>query len=168
MGLLMALHQDLNGMINAMLPIVKQFHGKSQLAPHAASITNDGQVRGSALVKTRKQNIGVSEAVNYFEEEFRKAAEAGTIIASAIFFHGLLMIQPGAHPAVAAHPAETNKDARSVIALLEHNTGESLYLVIPYKSTPNGIEYELGRLIAKPPRVFKSVAAARKSWWRFW
>jgi hypothetical protein len=144
----MALHPQLDELIHAMLPVVQQFHSKGQLAPHAASMRQDGDIHGAALVTGDDRNLSVAEAVAYFESTFGEAAKAGEIVASAIWYHGVALFQP-------IRPADTVEEACTLTALLEHKSGDSVYLVIPYRATDAGIEYELGRLIAKPASVFR-------------
>ena len=161
----MALHSQLDELLNAMLPFVQQFHSKYQLAPHAASMNNAGEIKGSALVTKDNQSLSVAEAISHFELKFRKAAEARAIVASAVFFHGVGLAEP-------AKPAQTEEEACALVALMEHRSGQSVFLVIPYSATDSGIQYEMGKLIAKPAAVFLAPEAApnaeSKPWWRFW
>jgi hypothetical protein len=145
----MALHSQLDDLINTMLPVVQQFHAKSQLAPHAACMRTDGTITGSALITNDDRNLSVSEAITHFEAAFREDAQHGRIVASAIFFHGVGLHQP-------IRPAQTLEEARTLVALLEHAAGESVHLVIPYRVTDKGIEYEMRRLIAKVSAVFRT------------
>lgn len=157
----MALHYQLDELINAMLPFVQQFHSKGQLAPHAASMNNKGEIEGSALVTQDDRNLSVPEALSHFESNFRQAAENEEIVASAIFFHGVGLANP-------SRPAETEEEARAIVALLEHKLGESVFLLIPYQATASGIQYEMGKLISKSAVVFNAPTKAPKPWWRIW
>ena len=82
------------------------------------------------------------------ESKFRDAAEAKEIVASAIFFHGVSIIDP-------SKPAETEEEARAIVAMLEHQAGDSVFLVIPYEVKEDNIEYQEGKLITKPLSVFR-------------
>ena len=161
----MALHPQLDELINAMLPFVQEFHAKAQLAPHAASINTTGEIEGSALVTQDNRNVSVHEALAHFESKFLHAAKAGEIVASAVFFHGVGLAEPG-------RPAQTEEEARAIVALLEHKAGESVFLVIPYAVSAGAIHYEMGKLIAKPAAVFlvspSSPKKEIKPWWRIW
>ena len=147
--------------MNAMLPLVQQFHAKGQLAPHAASMDNAGEIKGSALVVQDSRTLSVPEALSHFESTFRQAAQASEIVASAVFFHGVGLAEPARH-------AKTEEEARAIVALLEHKSGDSVFLVVPYESTPGGITYEVGKLIGKPAAVFSSPVKESKPWWRVW
>jgi hypothetical protein len=144
----MALNSQLDQIIHAMLPVLKQFHSKGQLAPHAASLNLAGDLKGASLVVTGNQSVSVSEALVHFESQFREAATAGQIVASAIFFHGVGLTRIGT-------PASTIGEASALVGMLEHKAGDSVYLIIPYHFTDSGIEYALGKLIAKPASVFQ-------------
>jgi hypothetical protein len=161
----MALHPQLDQLINAMLPLVQQCHAEGELAPHAASMSASGEMTGEAFVvkdETAVERSGsVREALAYFEGKFRKAAQANEIVASAIFFHGVGLAEP-------ARPAQTAEEASALVALLEHRVGESVFLVIPYRVAEVGIQYELGKLVAKPAAVFSPKQPKAKPWWRVW
>lgn len=158
---LMALHSQLEELINAMLPFVQEFHSKGQLAPHAASMSNAGEIKGSALVTPDDRGLSVPEALSHFQAKFHQAARDKEIIASAVFFHGVGLVEP-------SRPAETESEARAIVALLEHEVGESVFLVIPYQSTPSGIAYSIGKLVSKPAVVFTNPKRFPKPWWRIW
>lgn len=163
----MSIHTQLDELIHAMVPFVQQFHSKGQLAPHAASTNNASTIEGSALVAEGGNHLGVVEAVAHFESKFREAAKAGDIVASAVFFHGTELSVP-------PKPAQTEDEARTLVALLEHKAGDSVYLVIPYSSVNGSIEYGMGKLFTKPAAVFlasQERATAKPTpqpWWRFW
>ena len=164
----MAIHSQLDELIHAMLPFVQEFHAKNQLAPHAASIDLAGEIHGSALVAEDGRHMAVEAAIAHFETTYGQAARAGTIVASAIFFHGVGLPEP-------ARPAQTLDEARAIVALLEHRAGDSVFLVIPYRMAADGIHYEMGKLIKKPAVVFTAPSSAdapgpgaAKPWWRFW
>jgi hypothetical protein len=159
----MSLHPQLEQLIDTMLPFVKEFHGNLQLAPHAASMTVSGEVLGSALVIDEgRENISVEYAIEHFEKEYRESATQGKIIASAIFFHGI-EAQKGIFPATSI------SEAANLIVALEHHSGQSIYLAIPYHASSNGFTYEMGKLIEKQPAVFlRKSKRVNKSWWRFW
>src|SRR5688500_6353463 len=101
-----------------MLPFVQKFHANNQLAPHAASIDLAGEIHGAALVAEDGRHMSVEAAIAHFETTYRQAASAGTIVASAIFFHGVGLMDP-------ARPAQTLDEARAIVALLEHRAGDS-------------------------------------------
>jgi hypothetical protein len=157
----MTLHSQLGELIDAMLPFVQQFHAKGQLAPHAASMNATGQITGSALVTEDHRTFCVPEALAHFESTFRRAAEAGNIVASAVFFHGVGLGDP-------ARPAQTSEEAQAIVALLEHRAGESVFLVTPYHMAQNGIQYQSGKVVPKPASVFLGAQAPAKPWWRIW
>jgi hypothetical protein len=148
----MALHSQLDELINTMLPFVQQFHAKNQLAPHAAFINTDGELLGVAITDkdvSSDVEFSVLDAITHFELQFQKAAKANEIIASAIFFHGIGIIEP-------QKPAQTEEEAHTIVVLLEHQIGESVSLIIPYEVVDGTIQYHTGRLISKPISVFSS------------
>lgn len=149
----MALHPQLDQIINAMLPLVQDFHAKGQLAPQAASMDNAGEITGNALVTDGDKKLTVREALSHLTSNLRKAASAREIVASAIFYHNTGL---------------DDSDPPALIALLEHVSGDSVLMAIPYHVTSDGIQYELGQLIAKPPEIFLSPQVTTKPWWRFW
>lgn len=163
----MPIHAQLDELIHAMVPFVQQFHAKGQLAPHAASTNNAGVMEGAALVAEGDKHLSVTEALAHFESNFRAAAEANGIVASAVFFHGTAMSIP-------PKPAQTAEEASTLVALLEHKAGDSVYLVIPYSRVNGSIEYETGKLFAKPAAVFLAPRTevphkpTPKPWWRVW
>lgn len=113
------------------------------------------------------KHLSVTEALAHFESNFRAAAKAGDIVASAIFFHGTaISITPKA--------AQTEEEARTLVALLEHKAGDSAYLVIPYSRVNGIVEYETGKLFTKPVAVFLASLEGvppkptPKPWWRVW
>ncbi|MCX9158618.1 hypothetical protein OPU71_21095 [Niveibacterium sp. 24ML] len=157
----MALHSQLDDLIGAMLPFVQEFHARSQLAPHAASINVAGEIKGSALVTQDNQQISVAEAISHFETKFRESAASNEIVASAIFFHGVGLSDP-------ARPAENIEDACVIVALLEHKAGDSVYLVVPYERAGDGFAYQMGKLVSKPCAVFSTESKTTRPWWRIW
>lgn len=166
----MALHPQLDEMIQSMVPFVQQFHAKGQLAPHAASMDLDGNIIGAALTSSNdSQQISVDGAIRHFEEKFRQEAGQKKILASAIFYHGIGM--PAGSPTV---PATSSDDAFNLVARLEHCAGDAVHLVIPYMKAADGISYERGYLLQKELAVFPAmevvpeVVNPEKAWWRFW
>lgn len=161
----MSLNLDVDNLINAMLPIVKQFHSNMQLAPHAATMSSAGEISGRAVVnESNEREMSVPEVLSYFEDKFKSLAESDEIIASAIFFHGTGVWPP--------KPAETAQEANKIIAMLEHRNGDSVYLIIPYVISNGECEYSLGTLVEKPRVVFSNEGAKQKTtakpWWKVW
>jgi hypothetical protein len=163
----MAVHHQLDELINRVLPVVQHFHGQAMFAPHAATINASGELAGRALTTDGTTQLSVPQAIEHFETTFRQLASAGEINASGIFYHS-----PGistSSGSVSLPPATNTDECRSLVACLEHTAGDSVYLVIPYSGEPPSIEYDIGKLIAKPPAVFISAKSQQtKSWWRFW
>ncbi|MFH1814229.1 MAG: hypothetical protein ABIF28_08695 [Pseudomonadota bacterium] len=164
----MALHPQLDELLDRVLPTVKHFHSKSMLAPHAATIDHVGALTGRALTTDGSNQLTVSQAISHFESSFSELAKAGEIHASGIFYHGAGVDTSSG--TVELPPASTVEECVALVGLLEHVSGESIYILIPYQSGPSSIEYSVGKLIEKPPRVFLQKATQRtaKPWWRFW
>jgi hypothetical protein len=148
----MALNPQLDELIHLMLPVVQDFHCKGMFAPHAATIDSNGELSGRALTTDGTTPFSVSQAIEHFESEFALQAKSGQIQATGIFYHS-----PGIYASatrIILPPASTTDECRTVVALLEHSSGDSVYLLVPYSGQPPQIEYDVGKLIEKPSKVF--------------
>lgn len=136
-------------------------------APHAATIDKAGALTGRALTTDGTTQLSVAQAIEHFECTFAPLAVAGEIRASAIFYHS-----PGVEAAagtVSLPPATNTDECKTLVALLEHVAGDSVYLVIPYSGQPPSIEYAVGKLIEKPSKVFSRPELPKaKPWWKCW
>ena len=149
----MALHGQLDEIIQAALPVVQRFHSQAMLAPHAATIDKSGTLAGRLLATDGSPQLSVSQAIEHFEHSFAHLAKAGELQATGIFYHS-----PGidvASPVFALPPAATADESRNLVAMLEHVSGQSVYLLIPYRGQPPSVEYGMGKLIEKPPKIFE-------------
>ena len=163
----MTLHPQLDELINRVLPVVQDFHGKAMFAPHAATIDNAGALTGRALTTDGSAQMSVPQAIDHFESSFMQLAAKGEIKASGIFYHSSGI--DSSSSSVTLPPASTTDECRNLVALLEHASGESLYLLIPYSGQSPTIEYAIGKLIEKPPKVFVRTGVSKKSpWWKLW
>lgn len=148
----MALHQQLDELIDRMLPIVQHFHEKSMYAPHAATIDKSGELTGHALTSDGTNQLSVAQSIEHFESNFAQLATTGEIQAAGIFYHSSgIEISAGT---VSLPPATDIDECRALVALLEHASGDSVYLVVPYIDHSSSIEYRQGKLIEKPSKVF--------------
>lgn len=148
----MPLHPQLEELAGRMLPLVKRFHAQEDFAPHAAAMDASGEVTGNALIyEEGARQPTVAEALERFESAYRQAAAAGEIVASAVFFHGAALDG-------GVRPAATVGEAAALVFGLEHESGQSLYLAVPYARTPDGPVYEPPVLIEKPVAVFTKPA----------
>ena len=157
----MALHPQLDELIHRVLPVVQDFHRKGMLAPHAATIDSKGELSGHALTTDGTTQLSVSQAIEHFESKFALQARSGEIQAASVFYHS-----PGIDASadgVLLPPASTTDECRTVVALLEHSSGDSVYLLIPYSGQPPEVEYGVGKLIEKPAKVFLPAAISIKS-----
>lgn len=163
----MALHTQLDELIQRVLPVVQHFHSQGMFAPHAATIKSSGELSGHALTSDGTTQLSVAQTIEHFESQFAREAQADGIRAAAIFYHS-----PGIVPAgngVSLPPADTTDDCKNIVAILEHASGESVYLLIPYSGEAEAIEYSVGKLIEKNPRIFLSdPSPVKKPWWKFW
>jgi len=151
----MALHAQLGELINRVLPVVQHFHDKGMLAPHAATIDKTGELSGRALTTDGTEELSVSQAIEHFESTFAQLAAVGSIQASGIFYHSSgVDLSSGT---VALPPANNTDECRALVALLEHTSGESVYLLVPYTGQAPSIEYAMGKLIEKPSKAFATV-----------
>jgi hypothetical protein len=163
----MALHQQLDELIHRLLPVVQDFHRKGMFAPHAASIDNAGALAGNALTTDDTKQLSVSQAIEHFESRFSQQAKSGKIQATGIFYHS-----PGidaSSGAVSLPPASNTDECRTLVALLEHASGDSVYLLIPYSGVSSVVEYAIGKLIEKPAKVFTpKQSQGSRPWWKLW
>jgi hypothetical protein len=163
----MALHAQLEELLDRIMPMVKHFHGTSMFAPHAATMDGAGTVAGHALSSDGTSNLSVPQAIAHFESSFKQLAQDGAIVASAIFYHGGAIDTSSGK--LALPPASTTDECLAVVGLLEHVSGESVYILIAYQGEPGNVEYSPGKLIEKPPAVFLSrQVQPPKPWWKLW
>lgn len=151
----MAIHSQLDELIDRVLPIVQNFHCKGMFAPNAATIDANGELSGHALTTDGSAQISVSQAIEHFENKFALQAKSKEIQASGIFYHSLGIDTTG--DKVQLPPANTMDECKTIVALLEHAGGDSVYLVIPYSGQPPQINYGVGKLIEKPANVFPAL-----------
>lgn len=163
----MALHQQLDELINRVLPVVQDFHRKGMFAPHAASVDAAGNVAGHALTTDGTTQLLVGQALEHFERKFAQQAGLSEIQGTGIFYHS-----PGVDTSagtVTLPPATTTYECRTLVALLEHVAGDSVYLLIPYGGEGPALEYGLGKLVEKPRKIFVSTQRGQsKPWWKLW
>lgn len=163
----MALHQQLDELIQRVLPVVQDFHRKGMFAPHAATMDSQGELAGHALTADGGTQLSVSQAIAHFESKFVLQAKSGDIQATGIFYHS-----PGIDASsgqVVLPPASNTDECRTVVALLEHASGDSVYLLIPYTGEPPDVEYGMGKLVEKPVTVFfRTPDTVGKPWWKLW
>ncbi len=163
----MALHHQLDELINRVLPVVQDFHQKGMFSPHAATIDAAGKVAGHALTTDGSTQLSVAQAISHFEQKFSTHASHSEIQAAGIFYHSPGIDTSGA--TVSLPPASTTDECQTLVALLEHASGDSVYLLIPYTGQPPAIAYAVGKLIAKPAKIFaREPSTYRTPWWKFW
>lgn len=163
----MALHPQLDELINRVLPVVQDFHQRDMFAPHAATIDGAGSVVGHALTTDGSTQLSVEQAIKHFEQQFSRNADLNEIQGAGIFYHspGILTSEGK----VSLPPATTTDECRTLVALLEHASGESVYLLVPYAGTPPNVEYAVGKLIERPASIFSGKRRPeRKPWWKLW
>lgn len=163
----MALHQHLDDLINRVLPVVQHFHERGMFAPHAATVDETGELTGRALTTDGTTQLSVAETIEHFECTFRQLAATEQIQASGIFYHS-----PGIDTStgvVSLPPAKDTSKCRTLVALLEHASGDAVYLVVPYSGQRPNIKYATGKLVEKPAKVFvHSETKQAKPWWKVW
>ncbi|KAF0812413.1 hypothetical protein IGB42_03081 [Andreprevotia sp. IGB-42] len=163
----MALHPQLDELIHGVLPMVQDFHRKGMFAPHAATIDDKGKLSGHALTTDGTTQFSVAQALEHFENTFALQAKSGEIQAASIFYHSPGI--GGSTGKVQLPPAITTDECRTIVALLEHSSGDSVYLLIPYNGQPPQIEYGIGKLIEKPAKMFLcKPGSGSKPWWKLW
>lgn len=163
----MALHPQLEELIDRLLPVVQDFHRKRMFSPHAATVDAAGSVSGHALTNDGSTHVSVLQAIEHFERKFSRQADLNEIHGTGIFYHS-----PGIDTStgvVIVPPAATTDECRTLVALLEHASGDSFYLLLPYSGEPPAVEYAMGKLVKKPSRVFAARPAPKsKPWWKLW
>ena len=162
----MALHPQLDELIQRVLPVVQDFHRICMFAPHAATIDKAGILTGRALATDGTAQLSVTQAIEQLESSFAHQAMLGEIQASGIFYHssGTVTLAGG----FSLPPAANADECKALSALLEHAIGESVYLLIPYSGEPPSVVYAVGNLIKKPAKVFvPQQTPGKKPWWKF-
>lgn len=163
----MALHAQLDELIHSVLPVVQHFHSKGMFAPHAATMNVAGELSGHALTTDGTAQLSVMQTIEHFESKFAEQARAGEIRATGVFYHS-----PGvdvSSGSVSLPPADTSDECRTIVALLEHASGDSVYLLVSYNGEAQTIEYSVGKLVQKPAKIFRSELHFKKRpWWRLW
>lgn len=163
----MALHHQLDELVNRALPVVQDFHRRGMFSPHAATIDASGSVAGHALTTDGSTQLSVAQAIEHFEQKFSGPAGLNEIQGAGIFYHS-----PGiatSEGRVSLPPATTTDECRTLVALLEHAAGDSVYLLVPYSGEPPEVEYAVGKLIEKPAKIFiRKQPPESKPWWRLW
>jgi hypothetical protein len=136
-------------------------------SPHAATISNAGELSGHALTTDGTTQLSVVQTIEHFENRFSGQAKSGEIRATGIFYHSPGIDASG--NSVSLPPADTTEECRAVVALLEHSLGDSVYLLVPYTGEAKAIEYAVGKLIEKPAKIFRSEpSTAKNPWWKLW
>ena len=146
------LHPQLEQLVDGMLPTVKHFQSRSMYSPHAATIDREGHLSAKALTSDGSKQFTVAQTIDYFTVNFRKLAQSGQIVASGIFYHSRGVDTSSGK--VVLPPASTIEECVALVALLEHASGQSLYLLLPYSNASGAVQYATGRLIQKPASVF--------------
>jgi len=148
----MALHPETDELIQRVLPMFQDMHGKGMLAPLGAFMDQAGSIKLHALANEGGAEISVAEAISKIEAKFTELALSAEIQASAIFYH-----TPGIDPQSEEFqllPGENESNCHCIAVLLEHRSGDSVYLLVPHSLTAERIEYQTGKLISKPSKVF--------------
>lgn len=132
----MELHPDLSAILEDHFDFACRLHAVRSLAPLAASMADDGEINGTALLADEEEpaasDVTADDAIGIFTEKFVQAARAGAIRASAIFFHGY---DSGEPPVL---PAQDEDEANCIVALLDHRDGQAVYGVIGYARGADG------------------------------
>ncbi len=163
----MALHAQLDDLLERFLPMVQHFHSQGMFSPHAVTLGSDGELTGRAVTTDGTAQVSLEHTIANFESNFREMAAAGTIHASGIFYHS-----PGIDTStgtLSLPPAHTVDECRSLVGMIEHICGQSLYIQISYSGEGEAIVYASGKLIEKPAKVFlPQPGPAAKPWWKIW
>lgn len=149
----MELHPDLSAILEDQFDFACRLHAVRSLAPLAASMADDGEINGTALLADEEDlaasEVTADDAIGIFTERFAQAARAGAIRASAIFFHGY---DSGEPPVL---PAQDEDEANCIVALLDHRDGQAVYGVIGYARGADGEwVYAAPRFGFKRPLIF--------------
>jgi hypothetical protein len=147
------IHEDLLQMLEGHMPLLQTLHARRSLAPLAASMDLSGEVTGSALtVEAGHETPSVDFALNYFAEQFRTQFRDRRIRAAAIFFHG--HYQSGS-----VRPARTAEEANTLVAWLEHASGQSVEAVIAYRFVRHPSVPGVGEWEYDPPAISEKPSA---------
>jgi hypothetical protein len=113
---------DLENLVAAMLPLAQEsLAAQGEFVPYGATMNPQGQITkfGGFTGDARAEP---AELITLLKDAFRRDARAGTIIACAVFYN----IQTGSSEEEVTKMAAIGVD-------LDHQGGESVILVYPYK-----------------------------------
>ncbi|MDA0661125.1 MAG: hypothetical protein O3C60_20170 [Planctomycetota bacterium] len=131
------------------LPFLQDLHARNSLAPLAASLQTSGEVLGNAFtVQEGGKSPSFQYVLSHFAQQFRAGFRQQTIRAAAFFFHGCVHND-------AVREARTMAEANSIVAWLEHASGQSIEAVIRYSLGVRSSSSDAVQWIYDPP-VFRS------------
>ena len=128
----MRIHEDLFRLLDEHTPFLRSLHARGSFAPVAVSIGTKGEVTGHALTTERPEDdVSVEYALDHFAHRFQLALRDEKIRAAAIFFHGCSVGD-------SIRPALTVDEVNTLVAWLDHVSGQSFQALIPYASLDSG------------------------------
>lgn len=82
----MALHAQLDEIVQRVLPVVQHFHARGMFSPHAATFSNADELAGHALSSDGSVQLSVMKTIEHFENQFARQAKSGELRATGIFY----------------------------------------------------------------------------------
>ncbi|MEZ4388048.1 MAG: hypothetical protein R3D98_10830 [Candidatus Krumholzibacteriia bacterium] len=129
-------HPDLDELLNALLPFAQEMLSKQgEFFPFGATMKSDGSI-ASAAGDAGGEHPPSQEVIDLLLSGFRDQASKGEIKAAGVCLH--VRISP---------PGSGTTDA--VCARLEHSTGETVEVYLPYKKGMFG-RLKFGKIFAGP------------------
>ncbi|HWB32492.1 MAG TPA: hypothetical protein VG714_04900 [Acidobacteriaceae bacterium] len=136
-------HEEVNTLLNALLPFAQQMLGKyGEFLPFAAAIDNSGEVQ---MVGTHDgdEHPSAQQLIDQFTEVFRTQAKTKSIRAAGICYDGRVV------------PPNQTEKSDAICCILEHGSGETIQLYLPYQNNVNKqIQYGEIFAAALEPRFF--------------
>lgn len=140
-------HPELITLLESQLELLASLLRRDSLAPVVAVMKPTGEIQGWLLVKgeageddQRKAEASDAEAspnaaIAYFINKLRVAADAGEIVASAIFFHAIYDPEQAKRGLL---PAAAGEEPDCIVAQLDHRLSQAVSAVIRYARGQDG------------------------------
>ena len=142
-------HLDLDKLLDALLPFAQQMLAKhGEFYPFGSTMTIAGEIMAQGAALEGDDHPASQPLIDLMIQAFRSQALAGQIRAAGICYD-VRTIPPG-------HTEKTD----AICVGLEHNTGESVSVFVPYKKGWFG-KVQYGQLFAanRDAQIFQSGAA---------
>jgi hypothetical protein len=146
-------HPDLDRLFNSLLPFAERMLAdQGEFSPFGGSMKPDGEIVAAAAFDG-SEHPPSQDAIDLMTQAFRRQARSGELRAAAICYDGRT-----------TPPGQTEK-CDAVCASMEHLSGETVNLVLPYqKTSEGGIQYGQMFTTARIPQMFVRSETAVGGW----